>query len=847
MNTSNISQTSSTDTNCYESVVDDSVYYSFNETLKEQKQSILSLSQNIENNNNIDGNVNPGTVIKKINEKSPLHGATNKNLLNIKTFSSHTSTPTHNSITKHTKSQPQKQQHQSETNISGVIPFMEQRNLVKDEEFVIKDSSVKDLSFLNSTTAGTTTASLFEFEKFEQMFEQKQQYHQQKNEFDNDDENLEVIDEINLNLSKISVGGEKNKNESCNRTPIKNEIIKDDDKSLENKNPPIIIVVPPLEECENIFEIKVEKENTPLKKICESTNFEIDENENKENVNTLFHDISSKESNQNISKNKNLSRKSLIDNYNIKNENIQNSIFKEFPIASKEESVGSVSDSSAVLRTTTEAAIGNAMSIISENTSLKILKDESSAKESDDNRNVISSKKKIRRSIRLSRDSKKSLLIEETDSSSDAASVSYRNKNRKLQKLSADIKKQLRRPSSVCFVEPRETNFTNKLDLLENVLLKEKPSQRPCTTNLPKIEEKPQNQKQKNQSTNNFAVKENIQQQQKKNQLEKNSAVNKPEPINKLTALNKRESIVKNAKASPRLVKSKARLTQAFKTTLNSPSMVRQSVGAKKLTRKSLLPIALRKNKSSESIKAAPFSFSTASTSNKPITLPVTTTADVTTETFKIPSSTTYSCHICHITFKFKSNFESHKIMHSIGNKCKYCDKSFAFKKALDNHQMENCSRIPPLIKKKLVQTEIKKKDEEQLQRLVSKSIQTTTKLTTTTTTATAKHPLSMASSTALLNNIGQTSSIGVTDIKSESDIPELSALSCDGKEFLEPKQKQQQCLSSKKKIKNLPYSGIYRTPNKPIKCYKCKKNFLNVLAFTEHSLSHSSSSSSSS
>lgn len=159
-----------------------------------------------------------------------------------------------------------------------------------------------------------------------------------------------------------------------------------------------------------------------------------------------------------------------------------------------------------------------------------------------------------------------------------------------------------------------------------------------------------------------------------------------------------------------------------------------------------------------------------------------------------------FICGICSRKFPLMSLFEAHKRIHETvvstsalstkltsstknENKCRYCDKKFAIQKALSNHLVENCSKIPADHKKKLLFPSQPK-------------VETPVK---------TKMPA---------NNKINSNSIYDSSSKKSIHIP--------GKK------------------KKSPHSGVYCTPNKQITCHVCKMHFTNILAYTEHKLSHS-------
>lgn len=182
-------------------------------------------------------------------------------------------------------------------------------------------------------------------------------------------------------------------------------------------------------------------------------------------------------------------------------------------------------------------------------------------------------------------------------------------------------------------------------------------------------------------------------------------------------------------------------------------------------------------------------------------------------------------CTVCSRKFLVLSLFESHKKSHIIpststssassnkqifsagnDNKCRYCDKKFAISKALYNHLIEKCPKIPPGDKKKLLFPSIPKP--------------------TTTSTQSILPPKSMSdfsSCDSLSSNNTQSSRNQPSSVKKNT--VETTAPS-----------------SSSKLKKKLAHSGVYCTPNKQIVCHVCKANFNNILAFTEHKLTHSNS-----
>ncbi|XP_055903986.1 uncharacterized protein LOC129939844 [Eupeodes corollae] len=174
-----------------------------------------------------------------------------------------------------------------------------------------------------------------------------------------------------------------------------------------------------------------------------------------------------------------------------------------------------------------------------------------------------------------------------------------------------------------------------------------------------------------------------------------------------------------------------------------------------------------------------------------------------------------FTCEFCSRKFFVLSLFETHKRTHNkipsstktsaaFDNKCRYCDKKFAIAKALANHLIQNCTKIPPGDKKKLLFP-------------TDQPIATHSK---------AKLPSKLLSNASSCDSFPSSTQLS----RSQLNAKKLT----DGNISMAPQS------SNNKLKKKLAHSGVYCTPNKQIMCHICKTSFSNILAFTEHKKTHS-------
>lgn len=302
----------------------------------------------------------------------------------------------------------------------------------------------------------------------------------------------------------------------------------------------------------------------------------------------------------------------------------------------------------------------------------------------------------------------------------------------------------------------------------------------------------------------------------------------------------------------------KATRMSIVKTTLNSPArkVSRKSIAAPvhvsaATSRKSIVPSASRKSlmpssvsitsprkrivaiNSRKSMITAVASSSSAVSSRKSLASKVSLASNfdsakqkTATTTMKPPSALKKDliCDVCSRKFLVLSLFETHKKSHlssaststsllsssststskpifsSNDNKCRYCDKKFAISKALYNHLIEKCPKIPPGDKKKLLFPSLSNNGQSKLP---------------------PKSMSDLSSCDSLASNSTQTSRSS-SSVKKNSDAASGAP------------------SSTTKLKKKVAHSGVYCTPNKNIICHVCKTSFNNILAFTEHKLTHS-------
>lgn len=169
-----------------------------------------------------------------------------------------------------------------------------------------------------------------------------------------------------------------------------------------------------------------------------------------------------------------------------------------------------------------------------------------------------------------------------------------------------------------------------------------------------------------------------------------------------------------------------------------------------------------------------------------------------------------FHCALCNKFFRTEIQFKTHnnnfhKIPFNskkIGTsallsplKCKYCDRSFDIQFAYDKHLEENCKKIPPTERKRLLAEKANKK-------MVGRTAGNETLF---------KTHFQKSKSDKLSNRL---SSMNFLDVDFEPETSNLFRLSSN----------------------NLGHSGIFRTPSKAIVCKICGKQFFNCVEFAEHS-----------
>ncbi|XP_055852063.1 uncharacterized protein LOC129916245 isoform X2 [Episyrphus balteatus] len=266
-------------------------------------------------------------------------------------------------------------------------------------------------------------------------------------------------------------------------------------------------------------------------------------------------------------------------------------------------------------------------------------------------------------------------------------------------------------------------------------------------------------------------------------------------------------------------------------TSTVAPSTLRRSVVPSN-SRKSMLPTTVTSPKkrivARKSMMMPPIASSSIPNSRKSM-VPKTTSLLGTGLGTKPKTTLTklkedFICDVCSRKFLVLSLFEAHKRTHekvasasasstkqtffsNSDNKCRYCDKKFAIPKALSNHLIQNCTKIPPGDKKKLLFP--------------------TDQKTIVTQSQSSKLPPKSASNLSSCDSI---SSNNTTQISKS----QLNTKTNNGDCTMPPPS------STNKLKKKLAHSGVYCTPKKQITCHICKMSFNNILAFTEHKLSHS-------